>query len=500
MALALKYRYLAAALLTVAIFAVDSFTMLGSAVAVLYVLVLIIIGDIASERMIRVCALGCVALTVLSYVYVHGTGWHIESTLRLTFSLAAILATTFLTLSRRASNRALRQSEGRFRTIFETLAVAIWEHDLRPVKAALDELAGRGINVETYLAEHPEFVRRMRGMIHVTDVNRTALKLMGAPSKEAFFTRLDEFLLESDNGFSEFLIALASGAPSYQNEATIRTLKGETLRVIVAFNFPPEDSLDRVQASVLDISERVKVQQALDRTRAQLDHALRAATVGEVSASIAHEINQPLAAITTHAAAAQRWMDRDPPDLDEVRASLNEAAASAHRASEVVRRVRTLLAKVEPERAVLALDPLVADALRMVNGEIVSHGVRLTASLDAPDARIEGDRILLQQVLINVMNNAIQAMQAAPGERRLSVRTFRKEGGVAIEVTDTGPGFSGDAAERAFDPFFTTKPHGMGLGLAMCRSIVQAHRGEIGLGPPDSGAGGRILIQLPLAA
>ncbi|MEZ0214121.1 MAG: sensor histidine kinase [Xanthobacteraceae bacterium] len=492
-------RCIGAAGLAAAIFSIDSFTTLGSAVAVLYVLVLIAIGDIASERVIRACAAACLALTLFGFVYGHGFDASFEVALRLLFSLAAILATTFVVLARHASDHALRLSERRFRTIFETLAVAIWEHDLRPVKAALDALAARGVgDLGAYLGQHPDVVAHMRAMIRITDVNGTALRLMGAPSKDAFFTRLDEFLPDTENNFQLFLLALASGQPSYESEATIRTLRGDLLRVIVAFNFPVDGSLDRVQASVLNITERLRVQDALERTRAELDRALRAATIGEVSASIAHEINQPLAAITAHAAAARRWMDRNPPELGEVRDCLEQAAAAAHRASEVVRRIRTLMAKAEPERVPLAVDPLVDEALRLVGSDIKGNGVALSTMLEAGDGAIEGDRILIQQVLINLLTNAVQAMQStAPAERRLSVRTVLEAGGVGIEVADTGPGFSEEAARRAFDPFFTTKPHGMGLGLAMCRSIVLAHGGDIRIGRTDTGCGGRIAIRLP---
>lgn len=620
--LASTCRYAGAAGLAAAIFAVDSFTALGSAVAVLYVLVLILVGD-TSERVILACAISCIALTLASFLLVHGLSTELEVLLRLTFSLSAILGTTFLILMRHAdrvtvesqaelldvtsdaifltdakgqviywnrgaeslygwsfeeawgkdphallatrfpqprasidaalaatgawegeiaqtardgrtvnsfsrwqrrprlgryqdttlqtntditarktADEALRQSERRYRTIFETLAVAIWEHDLRPVKAALDAITASGVpDLAAHLAQHPEAVAQMRTLIRVTDVNGTALKLMGAATKDDFFTRLDEFLPDTEQNFGNFLLALAEGRPYYEAETTIRTLQGEFLRVIAAFNFPPDGSLDRVQVSVLNITERIRVQEALERTRNQLDRALRAATFGEVSASIAHEINQPLAAISTQAAAARRWMDRDPPDLVEVRACLDQAAAAAHRASEVVRRVRTLMAKVEPDRVLLEITPLVEEALQLVRNELRNHSVTLASALPADTWHVKGDRILLQQVIINLMTNAIQAMQAVPAEqRRLTVRIAQDGERIGIEVGDTGPGFSGQAAERAFEPFFTTKSTGMGLGLAMCRTIIIAHDGEIAIGNADEGRGGKVSITLPAAS
>ncbi|MBS7545317.1 PAS domain-containing sensor histidine kinase [Ancylobacter oerskovii] len=619
----MKCRYAGAAALAAAIFAIDSFTMLSSAVAVLYVLVLILIGDTASERTIRATAAGCIALALFSFFYGHDDAVALDAVLRLVFSVAAVLATAFIVLKRladqqtvasqaelldvtsdaifltdvagrviywnhgaealygwsfdeaygqdphallatrsapsrsairgalaregswegevtqttrdgrtihvfsrlrrrtepgryegttletntditqrKAAIEALSQSEQRFRTIFETLAVAIWEHDLRPVKAELDALRAEGVeDLAQHLGQRPELLRRIRASVRITDVNSTGLRLMGVSSKEEFFTHLDGFLTDPDEDFIAFLLALDAGAPHFQSEAGIRTRQGELLRVLVAFNFPPPELLDRVQASVLNITERIRVQEALQRTRGQLDHALRAATIGEVSASIAHEINQPLAAISAHAAAAGRWMDRDPPNLAEVRASLDAAGAAAHHASQVVRRVRSFMTKVEPERTRLDVDALVEEAMRLVQGEIVSHGVALAPVLEADGVAVEGDRIMLQQVLINLITNAVQAMHATPaGERRIALRTWRAGGRVGIEVRDSGPGFGAEAAQKAFEPFFTTKAGGMGLGLAMCRTIVNAHDGEIRIDiPGDDAPGGRISITLPVA-
>ncbi|MFT0862621.1 ATP-binding protein [Ancylobacter sp. G4_0304] len=619
---ALFYRYVAATALAAAVFAVDSFTHLGSAVAVLYVLVLIIIADAASRRAILASTAGCIGLTLFAFIYGHGINLMIEPGLRLLFSLSAIIATAVIVLQRHAdrltvesqaelldvtsdaiylsnefgriiywnkgaealygwsfdeawganphallgtrfpepreaieaalattgewqgevtqrtragetlhlftrwrrraegtegggttletntditarkhADEALKDSERRYRVIFETLAVAIWEHDLRPVKAALDALRAEGVDdLALYLAQNPDFVTRMRALIRITDVNGTALKLMGVAVKEDFFTRLDDMLPGDDPTFPTFLLALDRNVESYAAETTIRTRQGALLRVIVAFNFPPGASLDRVQASVIDITERVKTQDALEHTRSQLDHALRAAMLGEVSASIAHEINQPLAAIAAHAAAGQRWLNRPEPDLDEVRASLAQAGAAATRASEVVRRVRRLMTQVEPEKTVLPVDAVVEEALHLLRNEMATQGVVLASALDAGDSRVDVDRILLQQVLINLMANAMQAMQTTrPGARRLGVRTRAITEGVVIEVCDTGPGFSEQVAQKAFEPFFTTKPQGMGLGLAMCRTIVTAHGGEIAIAAPESGTGAKVRLSLPAA-
>lgn len=622
-AAALNSRFAGAIILAAAIFVVDTFTTLMSAVAVLYVLVLILLGDVAPKRAIWASVVVCMALTLFSFFYVHGVHGHVDATLRLVFSLAALIATAFIVLRRhadqetlaaqadlldvtrdaifltdsrgrivywnhgaeqlygwtceeaygedahallstyfpvsrgairqalaetgswqgelihrtrdgravqvlsrwrwresgrrhagtiletdtditdqKAAAEALEQSERRFRTIFQTLAVAIWEHDLRPLRAWLNALRAEGItDLGQHLGQNPGIVREMRATVPVTDVNDTALRLMGIATKEDFFGQLNDYLVDSDDDFIAFLLALDSGQPSFVNESTVRTRQGTLLRVIAAFNFPPPDLFDRVQVCILDVTERIRDQEALQRTRDQLEHALRAATVGEVSASIAHEINQPLAAITTQAAAARRWLDRTPPDLDEVRACLDEAASAARRASQVVRRIRSFMTQVEPERVPLDINAIIDEALRLIQNDLASNGVSLLPSPSLPGAVIEGDRIMLQQLLINLMTNALQAMQTLPeGVRRLTVHPRHVDGGIAIDVFDSGPGFSEQAAQKAFEPFFTTKSNGMGLGLAMCRTIVSAHEGRITIEPPGAGWGGRITAWVPVAA
>ncbi|WP_419899520.1 PAS domain-containing sensor histidine kinase [Roseomonas sp. USHLN139] len=491
--------------LVAAVFGVDAFTSLSSAIAVLYVLVPLLAANLLPQRGVVALAALCGGLALLGYGIGHGLAAEPAATLRLAFSLVALAAASLLALRSIAARalqaeqaRLLAASESRYRTIFETLAVGIWEHDFRPVQQALEGLRAAGVtDLPRYLAEHPDFVIATRRLVTVTDVNATALKLLGVPSKEKFFTHLSGFLPETDESFAQCLVALDAGQPHFTAEARLRAADGAAVDIIVALNFPPPgESLARVQASVLDVTERRRMQDMLAQMRAELDRAGRVAALGELAAAIAHEVNQPLAAIRAGADAARRWLSRAPPELAEARAALAEVGAAARHGGEVVRRIRRLLGRSEPELLPLDLAELVEEARQLVQRELQAAGIALQLEL-APGLRLQGDRLLLHQLFVNLVTNALQAMQALPeGERRLRLRAEAVAGMAELRVEDSGPGFGAEGAAQAFDAFFSTRPGGMGLGLAVSRSIVEAHDGMIAIEP---GPGGRLRLALPLA-
>jgi C4-dicarboxylate-specific signal transduction histidine kinase len=234
-------------------------------------------------------------------------------------------------------------------------------------------------------------------------------------------------------------------------------------------------------AFVLDLTERKHVEGALRDAQANLAHVVRVTTLGELAASIAHEVNQPLAAVVANAEACLRWLDRRTPDLNAARRSVEWIIDDGNRASEVIRRVRALANKTEIEKVPLDVNDVVRETIPLVQRELISHQVLLRMELAPALPMILGDRVQLQQVIINLVMNGIEAMQSVTDRpRELVLRSGQDEPGQAlISVADCGIGISAENADRLFNPFFTTKPSGMGMGLSICRSIIDAHGGRL---------------------
>jgi signal transduction histidine kinase len=210
----------------------------------------------------------------------------------------------------------------------------------------------------------------------------------------------------------------------------------------------------------------------------------RLVTGDAVAAAIAHEVKQPLSGMVTNADSGLRWLDRAAPDLDETKAALEQIVADGRRAAAVIERVRAMFKKGDLNRTAFDLNGLVEDTLPLVRGELQKHRVLVRSELNEQLAEVIGDRIQLQQVLLNLITNAIDAMAATDEPRVLYVKSdVHADGGVKVLVTDTGTGVGSQDTDRIFDPLFTKKSGGMGMGLAICRSIIEAHNGRIWVAP-----------------
>jgi C4-dicarboxylate-specific signal transduction histidine kinase len=208
--------------------------------------------------------------------------------------------------------------------------------------------------------------------------------------------------------------------------------------------------------------------------------------LGELTASIAHEVNQPLAAIATNASAGLRWLNRPEPDVAEVRALTQRIIADAQRAADIISRVRAMAGHRTPEPAPLAINGVAEEVTQFLSHELQGQGVGLTLALARGLPLVLADRTQLQQVIVNLAVNAIQAM-AQSQHRRLTVRTEFRDGSVYVAVEDSGPGIDAAHAQRIFDSFYTTKANGMGMGLPICRSILETYGGVISVRNLEAG-------------
>ena len=231
-----------------------------------------------------------------------------------------------------------------------------------------------------------------------------------------------------------------------------------------------------------DITATKHAQAALHAVQAELDHVTRITTLGEMSATIAHEVNQPLAAIVTNGEASLRWLKRDAPVIEEALKAVTRIIGDANRASDVIRRIRELAKKAEPEVTTLDINDVVEEVVALCKARSAQPSRRLCGCNLAPhSALVLGDRVQLQQVIINLLMNGLQAMaKVADRPRVLFIRTRSYESDkVLVSVEDVGVGMEGKSADHLFNAFYTTKPNGMGMGLSICRSIVEAHGGRI---------------------
>ena len=240
-------------------------------------------------------------------------------------------------------------------------------------------------------------------------------------------------------------------------------------------------------AFVLDLTERKRAEaesreseQRYREVQMELAHANRVATTGHLSASIAHEINQPLGAAITYADAALRWLGANPPNLEEVREALKLILESGLRAGEIIDRIRALVRKAPPQKASLEINEVILEVIALTSREMEKNGISAHTRLAASLPVIQGDRVQLQQVVLNLLINAIEAMSGmSEGQRELLISTAKTNAGVVVSVRDSGPGLAPEGIERLFESFYTTKLGGLGMGLSICRSIIEAHGGRL---------------------
>jgi signal transduction histidine kinase len=203
--------------------------------------------------------------------------------------------------------------------------------------------------------------------------------------------------------------------------------------------------------------------------------------MGQLTSSIAHEVNQPISAVAINAGAGLSWLDRKPPDVEKARISLEQIAEDAHRSAEVIDRIRELFKKARPRKGLLDINEVVGEVIVLIDGEALRNGISVQTKLADGLSVVNGDRVQLQQVLLNLVVNAIQATATvAYGARVLLITTAAAEANVVlVRVADSGPGLDPKTLESVFDPYYTTKPEGLGMGLAICRSIIDAHNGRL---------------------
>lgn len=490
-------RAVAPFILTAVVFILDSFTSLPGAIATLYVMALLMVGTNTDRRpTILIWSGVCTLLTIASFVIVHGRLPEMTAISRLVISLLANAVTTILLLRANTIYAVMRISETRYRTIFNELSVGVWEHDFTPVQSALAALrAGGVVDLPRYIADNPEFVVDMRRSVRITDLNATAMAMIGVHSRNAFLLHLSDFLPESDDSFADCLVALDERRALFTAETTVLPPRGEPLDVIVMFSLSGTGPLARVPGSVFDVTDRKRLEVQMARTRAELAQVQRASALGAMTASIAHEINQPLAAISGYTDAACRWLKHDPPAIGEVDAAMTGLRAAVDHARQVVQRVRALVGTARTVTQPVDLNAIARDAATLLDRD---GAARIVLDPEVDPVICAADPILLKQVLVNLVTNAIQAMHdMAPADRVVTLSVRRGDAQACLTVHDNGPGWD-IGRDQAFQTFYTTKAEGMGLGLSICKATMESLDGDIDLGTAPGG-GAAVILTFPVA-
>lgn len=456
-----------AAIVAIGIFVADTATPLDIAVAVLYVAVVLLAMDFAGRNGILIVAGGCAALTVLSYALTHGHDPATAPFLRCLISLVAIAITGALAARHQGTIESLRAHADLLDLTHDTIFVR--NHD----------------DVITYW-------------------NRAAVELYGWRPEQAIGRKAAELLHTEFPAPFDDVMAELNRTGRWEGELVHTARDGR--RLVVTSRWALQRDGRGRPAAILetnnDITERRQVEDGLVRAQGDLAHVARVATLGELTASIAHEVNQPLAAVVTNGEACLRWLGRAVPDIGQARSSVEHMIRNGQRASEVVRRLRALSRKSDPAYAPLSVVDVVNDVAMLIGRELQSH--RTTLGVNAPNdlPLVQGDRVQLQQVVMNLLMNGIQAMDGVGDRpRRLVVEVVRsaeEPRAVVMTVSDAGPGIDPANLDRLFSAFFTTRRDGMGMGLSISRSIVEAHGGRIWAdNRPEGGA--RFHVSLPVA-
>jgi two-component system, LuxR family, sensor kinase FixL len=395
---------------------------------------------------------------------------------------------------------AVRASEQRYRRLIHHLPGALLQVDARAMGAIFYRLRSEGVtDLAAWLDGHEELIGLARDVVRVTDANRDAALLFGAAGVEDLLRPVDYIFAAAPDTARRVVIAHFEGRRSHSELTKLRTLDGRLIDVRLSVTYPtPPERLDVTLLSFEDVSDQIRTETQLRQLQADYSRAARIATLGEMASSIAHEVNQPLSAIAMNAETSLRWLSRDEPNLAKVGELTTRIAESARRASDIVQRIRGMAARHVPERSLLDLGEVVEEALHFVRHDLDTRMIGLSVQLDGGLPLVLGDRVQLQQVAVNLLVNSLQALvqSGAPGGRIELHTGSDGEGAVIFSIRDNGPGIAGEDMDRIFDGFFTTKEDGIGIGLAICQSIIVAHGGTIRVANhPDGGA--LFLVSLP---
>ncbi len=386
------------------------------------------------------------------------------------------------TLEQRVSDRTseLAQSEARLRSLLDSLNIAYVELDISEAKRLLDEAKAAGASEYKSLAERdPHLIERCMSSIRLVHLNDALVLMLGYEDFNDWTASQPAASIEDARQvLSLKLEAIFKEQRQFTGSTVLIAKDGKRIPVAFSANVPSDWSTS--MCTLIDISEKQKAHDALLLAREELARANRAATIGALSTSLAHELNQPILAIVLDTQTCMRWLDMDEPQIPQARKALERLSKNAARVSGIVRRTRENLVKRDRKLTPVNVADLVRETHMLLERDLAVRRTLLRLSDEIGSPLVMADPVELQQVFINLISNASDAMQFSKTERRIEVTLHnRADGNLNVRVEDNGPGLPAERINDVFDPFFTTKPGGMGMGLQICRTIVESFGGKL---------------------
>ncbi len=399
-----------------------------------------------------------------------------------------------------AAVNELISSEERYRRLFQRMPIALWRVDSRGIKKILGDARAAGVtDLVAHFNRRPELFELAMDSITIAEVNDLTVRLFGGKSSVDFIRPIRCYWTARPDTLRRIIAARYQGLTQCVEETQVCGIDGRVVDVLMSMAFPPPDDIDgNCLVGMIDITDRRHAETQLRELQDEFARSARISMLSELTASIAHELRQPLAAIATHGDATLRWLATTPPAVDRAVKGLESIVKAADRASAIIQRIHRMAINEAAQCTSVDINAAIADTAMFVKHDLQSRQVELILNLEDDLPTLFGDEVQLQQVMHNLIRNSAQAIVDGQCPLRcITVSTSRRGDHIEIVVEDTGPGIRPEQAGRLFTAFETTKAGGMGIGLTLCRSIVISHGGTI---EPDASFcdGARFRITLPL--
>ena len=385
--------------------------------------------------------------------------------------------------------------------VFELAGISMWQLDVTDVCQVFDELKSQGVqDFQEHFEDHYDQVAELVTRLHPLRVNRATLELYESESESELQRSLERVFKPTMPAFRKVLVDLARGLTYTETEAVTCSVRGKQIDCLLTLSsYVPSTGRTEALMTVVDITQRKSAEEEGRKLQAELTHLARLGTMGEMATGLAHELNQPLSAISNLAEACKNRLRSAQQNSNAVLGNLEKISEQAVRAGEIIRRMRNFVRKAEPRRSTTQINSVIREVMKLVETEARLNEIEIRKDLDPNLPDVWSDPILIQQVILNLVRNAIESMVEVEFENHeLRIWTSITDGSVEVGVADTGVGMSPGVQKHIFEPFFSTKPDGLGMGLSICKTIIETHGSQL-QAATNADRGATLRFTLPIA-